>query len=55
MSELSIPSAAALLVIDVQKAIDDPKWSAWGPRNNPEGPRPTSSACSDVGGDRVGR
>jgi nicotinamidase-related amidase len=25
----------ALLVIDVQRAIDDPKWSVHGPRNNP--------------------
>ena len=29
---LVLPPRAALLVIDVQKAIDDPKW---GPRNNP--------------------
>jgi nicotinamidase-related amidase len=26
---------AALLIIDVQKAIDDPVWSKEGPRNNP--------------------
>jgi len=26
----------ALLVIDLQKAIDDPRWSKDGPRNNPE-------------------
>ena len=25
---------AALLIIDVQKAIDDPTWSKEGPRNN---------------------
>jgi nicotinamidase-related amidase len=29
---LILPRSAALLVIDVQMAIDDPKW---GPRNNP--------------------
>ncbi len=26
-----------LLVIDVQRAIDDPRWKMHGPRNNPEG------------------
>jgi len=26
---------AALLIIDLQKAIDDPRWAAHGPRNNP--------------------
>jgi hypothetical protein len=26
----------ALLVIDLQKAIDDPRWAKDGPRNNPE-------------------
>ena len=30
-----IPPGSALLVIDVQKAIDDPAWAACGPRNNP--------------------
>lgn len=28
-------ASAALLVIDLQKAIDDPRWAAEGPRNNP--------------------
>lgn len=27
---------AALLIIDLQKAIDDPRWAAEGPRNNPD-------------------
>jgi nicotinamidase-related amidase len=27
--------SAALLVIDMQRAIDDPAWAAAGPRNNP--------------------
>ncbi|MDE1148904.1 MAG: cysteine hydrolase family protein [Azospirillaceae bacterium] len=26
---------AALLLIDLQRAIDDPRWTAEGPRNNP--------------------
>ena len=26
---------AALLIIDLQKAIDDPRWASEGPRNNP--------------------
>jgi nicotinamidase-related amidase len=30
---------AALLIIDVQKAIDDPVWSREGPRNNPTAER----------------
>ena len=25
---------AALLLIDLQKAIDDPRWASEGPRNN---------------------
>jgi nicotinamidase-related amidase len=28
--------APALIVIDVQKAIDDPRWAKHGPRNHPE-------------------
>ena len=31
-----IPPGAALLIIDVQQAIDHPQWSRWGPRNNPQ-------------------
>ncbi len=31
-----IPHTAALLIIDVQRAIDHPKWMRWGPRNNPQ-------------------
>jgi hypothetical protein len=30
-----IPHNAALIIIDVQQAIDYPKWKRWGPRNNP--------------------
>lgn len=30
-----LPSNATLLVIDVQRAIDDPSWAADGSRNNP--------------------
>jgi len=35
----SLPANAALLVIDLQKAIDDPRWSRVGPRNNPQAER----------------
>lgn len=30
-----LSQTAALLIIDVQVAIDDPRWAAHGPRNNP--------------------
>jgi len=30
------PKACALLIVDVQKAIDAPYWAALGPRNNPD-------------------
>lgn len=33
--DLRLPSSTALLIIDVQRAIDDPLWAANGPRNNP--------------------
>ena len=29
-------ATAALLLIDLQKAIDDPRWASEGPRNNPD-------------------
>ncbi|WP_448189859.1 cysteine hydrolase family protein [Azospirillum sp. sgz301742] len=32
----TLPATAALIVIDVQKAIDDPRWAVHGPRNNPQ-------------------
>ena len=32
----ALPATAALMVIDVQKAIDDPRWAVHGPRNNPQ-------------------
>jgi len=31
-----LPANTALLIIDVQRAIDDPSWATAGPRNNPE-------------------
>lgn len=38
--ETQFPDAAladaALLIVDLQKAIDDPRWAAIGPRNNPQ-------------------
>jgi len=32
---LNLPVDAALILIDLQKAIDDPRWASEGPRNNP--------------------
>jgi nicotinamidase-related amidase len=31
---MQMPANTALLIVDVQKAIDDPVWSREGPRNN---------------------
>jgi nicotinamidase-related amidase len=31
-----IPTNAALIIIDVQQAIDHPQWARWGSRNNPQ-------------------
>ena len=31
-----IPHNAALIIIDVQQAIDHHQWARWGPRNNPQ-------------------
>ncbi len=36
----------ALLIIDVQKAIDAPYWAALGPRNNPDAERAMASVLS---------
>jgi len=33
---MRIGANTALLIIDVQQAIDDPVWSKEGPRNNPD-------------------
>jgi nicotinamidase-related amidase len=30
-----LPSNTGLLIVDVQRAIDDPSWAADRPRNNP--------------------
>ena len=32
----TLPRNAALLLIDLQRAIDDPRWAGHGPRNNPD-------------------
>jgi len=33
---MPLPLNAALIIIDVQQAIDHPQWARWGPRNNPQ-------------------
>lgn len=35
----SLPAQTALIVIDIQHAIDHPRWAAEGPRNNPDAER----------------
>jgi nicotinamidase-related amidase len=34
--DMTLPANTALIIIDVQQAIDRPQWSRWGPRNNPQ-------------------
>ncbi len=33
---MNLPVDAALILIDLQRAIDDPRWASEGPRNNPD-------------------
>lgn len=33
---MRVPANAALIIIDVQQAIDHPQWARWGPRNHPQ-------------------
>lgn len=33
--DIQLPDRTALILIDLQLAIDDPRWSQHGPRNNP--------------------
>lgn len=40
---LRVPANTALLLIDVQQAIDDPQWTTEGPRNNPQAERNLAS------------
>lgn len=35
MNRCYLPAPSALLIVDLQKAIDDPVWAVVGPRNNP--------------------
>src|SRR5262245_61783585 len=32
---LSLPDRTVLILVDLQQAIDDPRWARHGPRNNP--------------------
>jgi nicotinamidase-related amidase len=34
-ARVTLPSRTPLILIDLQYAIDDPRWAAEGPRNNP--------------------
>jgi nicotinamidase-related amidase len=33
---LDLPRRTALILVDLQRAIDHPRWAAHGPRNNPD-------------------
>jgi nicotinamidase-related amidase len=33
--KLSLPDPTALILVDLQRAIDNPRWASEGPRNNP--------------------
>lgn len=35
-TRLALPPRTPLILIDLQYAIDDPRWAAAGPRNNPD-------------------
>jgi nicotinamidase-related amidase len=35
MASIRLPAPTALILVDLQRAIDDPRWAADGPRNNP--------------------
>jgi nicotinamidase-related amidase len=32
---LQLPERTALILVDLQRAVDDPRWARHGPRNNP--------------------
>src|SRR5574338_913793 len=32
---LQLPGRSALILVDLQRAVDDPRWARHGPRNNP--------------------
>ncbi|MCZ4281117.1 cysteine hydrolase family protein [Kiloniella laminariae] len=38
---------SALLVVDVQQAIDDPRWAEFGPRNNPQAEQVMAAVLAD--------
>lgn len=48
-----LPHNAALMIVDLQKALDDPCWAADGPRNNPQAE--SNAAALLAGWRRTGR
>jgi len=50
-NRLALPADATLLVIDLQRAIDDPRRALEGPRNNPDG-GPGGAAARGLARDR---
>lgn len=45
--QLTLPAPTALILVDLQRAIDDPRWAAEGPRNNPQAEAAAAALLDD--------
>ncbi|MBL9035581.1 MAG: cysteine hydrolase [Rhodospirillaceae bacterium] len=46
-AQLTLPAPTALILVDLQRAIDDPRWAAEGPRNNPQAEAAAAALLGD--------